>query len=85
MNKAKRIAELEKRQGEIPVEELDGMDFLTVIQILCDSTGEDAVEFLDSHLYKELLRSTQSNPEKSHSIILEWITVDDQISLIDEN
>ena len=61
-------------------EELDGCDLFTVISIVADSVGDFLPEALGSSLYKDLIRATQSNPEKAYTALLRMIELDNAIA-----
>lgn len=63
-------------------EKTDPMDFYTVIAMVADAE-DDITVFLGTHLYKDLLHATQSNPEKSHEALLKMIELDEKIAALD--
>ena len=85
-----RIAQLRALESknaaleELMGERTDSIDFLGAIQIIADSSGDDLKDFINSSLYKELLHFSQSNPERTHSMITEWVERDNAISDLDD-
>jgi hypothetical protein len=64
-------------------EEMDGMDFITVCSILAShEVLED--DFFNSALYHDLLKTTQSNPEKTHSLMMRFREIDEEIAILDD-
>lgn len=80
--KRERIAALEDQQVELG-ERTDPMDLFTTISIIADAE-DDIRFFLETHLYRDLLRATQSNPDQAHAAILKMIELDEKIAEIDD-
>jgi hypothetical protein len=50
-------------------EHLDGMDPFLVLSIIADAQGDDIATLLASHLGKDLIRATQSNPKRAFNAL----------------
>jgi hypothetical protein len=84
MTNINRIPILESRI-ETLLEDTEPCDFYTVIAAICDAYWENDWEgFLASHVYRDLLRTTQSNPKRSHNRILRAVRLDDAIARYDD-
>lgn len=84
MNDAKVRAthKLEDAQSQLG-DDLEGMDIFSLLMMVSNDTGDDPEHTLGSHLFKEILRFSQSNPNKSYQILKEMIDLDNQIAIID--
>lgn len=78
------VRALEAQQAELENEmdgRIDPIDFLGAIQMIADS--EDSLSaFLETTLYKDLLHFSQSNPERTDSLIRKWCALDERIAEI---
>jgi len=85
-----RIAQLHEMQSkqtelnEVIGERTDGIDILSLICIVAPELDMDYDEFLNTRLYGEIL-GTQSNSERTDSLVREWIALDDAISNLDDD
>jgi hypothetical protein len=61
-------------------EQLDGADLPTVLSIIASHTGDSIHTLIESALGQELIRSTQSNPERAVYAMTQMLDLEDAMN-----